>query len=71
MITKTNKVFQIELCQEDAQRIILALDLYKDQCDQLVEQCDSEDQKNVAWSEYHYVSELAYMMEDILGVNQW
>lgn len=68
---KQNKVFKIELCQEDAQRIILALEGYKDKCQQLTEHCDTEEQKSAAWLEWSYVSELAYMMEDILEVNQW
>ena len=66
-----NKVFNIELCQEDAQRIILALDSYKDKCEQVINQCMTEEQKSAAWLEWSYVSELAYMMEDVLDVDQW
>lgn len=68
---KQNKVFKIELCQEDAQRIILALDTYKQQCNKVIAQCENEDQKSVAWLEWSYVTELAYMLEDILDVNHW
>lgn len=68
---KKNKVFKIELCQEDAQRIILALDSYKQQYNKVIEQCDTEDQRSVAWLEWSYISELAYMMEDVLDVNRW
>lgn len=68
---KSNKVFKIELCQEDAQRIILALDSYRDKCNKLIEQCDTDEQKNVAWLEWSYVSELAYMMEDKLSPDVW
>ena len=71
MIIKTNKVFQIELCQEDAQRIINSIELYKDHCKQLIDQCVTEEQKSTAWLEWSYVSELVYMMEDILDVNRW
>jgi len=68
---KKNKVFKIELCQEDAQRIILALELSKQLYNTVIEQCDTEEQKNVAWLEWSYISELAYMMEDVLDVDQW
>jgi len=70
-LMKKNKVFKIELCQEDAQRIILALDSYKQQYNKVIEQCNTEDQRSVAWLEWSYISELAYMMEDILDVNRW
>lgn len=68
---KSNKVFQIELCQEDAQRIINSLELYKDQCRQFIDDCITEEQKSTAWLEWSYVSELLYMMEDKFDVNQW
>lgn len=68
---KPNKVFQLELCQEDAQRIILALDDYKDKCEKLISQCVTEEQKNAAWLEWSYVSELAYMMEDKFDLDLW
>jgi len=68
---KQNKVFKIELCQEDAQRIILALDSYKQECNKVIVQCDTDEQRNVAWLEWSYVSELVYYMEDILDVDLW
>lgn len=68
---KQNKVFKIELCQEDAQRIIQSLELYRDKCNTVVEQCDTKEQKNVAWLEWSYATELAYMLEDVLDVNHW
>lgn len=68
---KQNKVFQIELCQEDAQRIILALDHYTDKCEQLINQCDTDDQKDAAWLEWSYVRELAYMLEDKFDLSMW
>lgn len=68
---KQNKVFQIELCQEDAQRIILALDSYTDKCEQLINQCDTDEQKDAAWLEWSYVRELAYMLEDKFDLSMW
>lgn len=71
MMTKPNKVFNIELCPEDAQRIITALEVYKDKCNQFIEQCDTEDQKNTALLEWTYVSELAIMMENNFNLDSW
>lgn len=68
---KPNKVFQVELCQEDAQRIILALDSYSDKCEQLIDQCDSDAQKDTAHLEYTYVRELMYYLEDIFDLSEW
>lgn len=68
---KPNKVFQIELCPEDAQRILSGLQLLKDQLQQQVDQCDTEEQKGVAWLEWSYASELLYMMEDKFDLNVW
>lgn len=66
-----NKVFKIELCKEDAQRIVDALECYKDKCNKVIEQCDTDEQKDVAWLEWSYVSELVYYMEDKFDLNVW
>lgn len=66
-----NKTFSIELCKEDAQRIINALNDYKWKCNKLIEQCDDELSKETAWLEWSYVCDLAYMMEDVLDVELW
>jgi hypothetical protein len=68
---RSNKVFQLELCYEDAQRIILALEDYKVKCEQVIEQCDDDLCKDAAWLEWSYVSELAYMMEDKFDLDLW
>lgn len=68
---KPNKVFQIELCQEDAQRIIQGLELLRLQAYKQIESCDTDEQKNVAWLEWSYVGELAYMMEDKFDLEMW
>lgn len=68
---KANKVFQIELCEEDAQRIILAFDSYTDKCEQLMNQCDTEDQKDAAYLEYTYVRELMYYLEHTFDLSEW
>ena len=68
---KSNKVFQLELCPEDAQRIIQGLELLRVQCQQQLKVCDTDEQKNVAWLEWSYVSELAYMLEDKFDLEMW
>ena len=68
---KQNKVFQLELCPEDAQRIIQGLELLRVQCHQQLKVCDTDGQKNVAWLEWSYVSELAYMLEDKFDLEMW
>ena len=68
---KSNKVFQIELCQEDAQRILNGLKLLEDQLHRQIDDCVTEDQKNVAWLEWSYVSELLYLLDDKFDVNMW
>ena len=68
---KQNKVFQVELCPEDAQRILSGLQLLKDQLQQQVDQCDTNAQKDVAWLEWTYASELLYMMEDKFDLEMW
>jgi hypothetical protein len=67
----TNKVFQIELCKEDAQRILNALQLLKDQSYKLIDDCETEEQKTIAWLEWSYTSELLYDMEYKFDVPQW
>ena len=68
---KPNKVFSLELCPEDAQRIIQGLELLRTHTQQQLEVCDTEEQKNVAWLEWSYVSELAYMLEDKFELEMW
>ena len=58
-----NKVFQLELCQEDAQRILNGLELLKQQTHQQIDECKDEQQQTVAWLEWSYVSELLYDLE--------
>jgi hypothetical protein len=67
----TNKVIQVELCKEDAQRIINAMEDYKAKCHSFIDTCDDEQSKEVAWLEWSYVSELAYMMEDKFDLEMW
>jgi len=66
---KQNKVFQLELCPEDAQRIIQGLELLRTQTYKQLEACETEEQESVAWLEWSYVSELAYMLEDKFEFN--
>jgi hypothetical protein len=68
---KSNKLFQIELCYEDAQRIISAMEDYKEKCNQVIQQCDTDMCKEAAWLEWSYVSELAYILEDKFDVDLW
>ena len=68
---KPNKVFSLELCPEDAQRIIQGLELLRTHTQQQLEVCDTEEQKNVAWLEWSYVNELAYMLEDKFDLEMW
>jgi hypothetical protein len=68
---KSNKVFQLELCPEDAQRIIQGLELLKDQLHKQIDDCITEDQKSVAWLEWSYTSELIYMLEDKFDLSMW
>ena len=67
----TNKVFNLELCREDAERILIALEDYKVKCNQLVEQCKTEEQENVAYLECSYVSELIYYLEGVFDLDLW
>ena len=68
---KSNKVFSLELCPEDAQRILSGVQLLKDQLQQQIDLCDTEEQKNVAWLEWTYASELLYMLEDKFDLEMW
>ena len=68
---KSNKVFQLELCPEDAQRIILALDDYRDKCNKLITQSETQMQKDVAWIELSYVNELLSMLEEKFELDEW
>jgi hypothetical protein len=69
--TKQNKVFQIELCQEDAQRIIDALELLRSKVLHTAQTTDPSYSNEVPWLEFSYVSELLNDMECKLNVNQW
>ena len=66
-----NKVFQVELCKEDAQRILNALQLLKDQSYKLIDDCETEEQKTVAWLEWSYTSELLYNLDYQFDVSVW
>ena len=66
-----NKTFSIELCKEDAQRIIYALSDYKWKCLKLIDQCDDELSKETAWLEWSYAAELLYLVEDKFDVELW
>lgn len=66
-----NRVFKIELCREDAERVIIALEIYKDQCQQKINSYNDENQKESAWLDYSYASELLYMFEDIFDLNNF
>lgn len=66
-----NKVFTIELCQEDAQRIINGLNDYKDKVNVMIDECEDELCKDAAWLEWSYVSELLYNLEYVFDVNNW
>jgi hypothetical protein len=67
----TNKVFTIELCKEDAQRILGALVDYKVNCYKMIDECEDEQCKEVSWLEWSYVSELLYELEHIFDVEMW
>jgi hypothetical protein len=68
---KSNKVFNIELCKEDAQRILEGLKLLEEQVQQQIDDSNTNQQKDVAWLEWSYTSELLYMMDNILDVDLW
>ena len=67
----TNKVFQIELCKEDAQRILDALELLQRQTKQQIDDCKSEEQQTIAWLEWSYVSELYYDLDCKFRLETW
>jgi hypothetical protein len=69
--TKQNKVFQIELCQEDAQRIIDALELLRSKVLHFAQTTDPSYSNEVSWLEFSYVSELLNDMEHKLNIDQW
>jgi hypothetical protein len=66
-----NKVFQLELCPEDAQRIINALQLLRSHCQELIDHSDTQMQKDVAWIEWSYVSELLSELEAKFELDVW
>jgi hypothetical protein len=70
-MTKPNKVFNIELCPEDAQRILNGLKLLEDQLHRQIDECNTDEQKDVAWLEWTYASELLFMMDDIFDIEMW
>ena len=69
--TKQNKVFQIELCQEDAERILIALELLRSKVLHLAQTDDPCHTNETPWLEYSYVSELLNDMEHKLDIDQW
>lgn len=66
-----NKVFNIELCKEDAERILNALNLLKDNHYQSIQSSDDEQYKEVTWLEWSYVSELMYYLGNVLDADMW
>lgn len=66
-----NKVFQIELCKEDVERILLSLENHRTKCYAMIDECESEDDKDSAWLEWSYVTELHSMLQDKFSVNCW
>ena len=68
---KDNKVFTLELCKEDAQRIINAMEDYRSKCHSMIDDCDTDLCRDAAWLEWSYVSELAYMLEDKFDLEMW
>ena len=69
--TKQNKVFQIELCQEDAERILVALELLRSKVLHTAQTTDPSYSNEVPWLEFSYVSELLNDMDHKLNVEQW
>jgi len=69
--TKQNKVFQIELCKEDAERILNALELLRSKVLHFAQTTDPSYSKETPWLEFSYVSELLNDMDHKLNVEQW
>jgi|688.fasta_scaffold00896_38 hypothetical protein len=68
---KSNKVFQIELCKEDAQRILNSLELLKRQTKQQINDCKDDETKTIAWLEWSYISELHYDLDCKFRLDTW
>lgn len=66
-----NKVFQIELCKEDAQRILDGVQLLKQQTHQQLNECKDEKQQSIAWLEWSYISELLFDLECKFHLESW
>jgi hypothetical protein len=66
-----NKIITLELCQEDAQRILNGLKLLEDQLHRQIDECDSAEQKDVAWLEWTCASELLYMLDNTFDLDVW
>jgi hypothetical protein len=71
METEQNKVFQIELCKEDAERILVALELLRSKVLHFAQTTDPSYSKETPWLEFSYVSELLNDMECKLNIDQW
>lgn len=71
METEQNKVFQIELCKEDAERILVALELLRSKVLHFAQTTDPSYSKEAPWLEFSYVSELLNDMEHKLNIDQW
>jgi hypothetical protein len=71
MQTKQNKVFQIELCHNDAERILVALELLRSKVLHFAQTTDSSYSNETPWLEYSYVCELLNDMECKLDIDQW
>jgi hypothetical protein len=71
MKLSSNKLITLELCKEDALRIIDAMEDYKVKCHSFIDTCDDEQSKEVAWLEWSYVSELLYDLEHTFDLELW
>jgi hypothetical protein len=69
--TMQNKVFQIELCKEDAERILVSLELLRSKVLHFAQTTDPSYSKETPWLEFSYVSELLNDMEHKLDIDQW
>ena len=66
-----NKVFRVELCKSDAQRILDGLELLRSKVLHHAQSTDPNYSNDVAWLEFSYVSELLNDMECKFDVDQW
>lgn len=69
--TDLNKVFQIELCKSDAQRILDALELLRSKVLHDAQNTDPNYSNEFAWLEFSYVSELLNDLDCKFDVDLW